>query len=71
LLFIGVAGLKMTPVTLEGVIDASKRERKLGGDMATMLRVPVAALHFESRLRAPSRVNENARASLMNGELDE
>jgi hypothetical protein len=63
----------MTPVTLELVIDDSKRERKRKRDMendeacvaARALRV------FTIDLRAPSPVNENAGASLMNGEMDE
>jgi hypothetical protein len=74
LLFVQDTGLKMTPVTLELVIDDSKRERKREGIWKTIELVSVLPHRHAStlnRLRAPSRVNENAGASLMNGEMDE
>jgi len=40
LLFVKVAGLKMTPVTLEVVIDASKLECKLSRDMENNTPLP-------------------------------
>jgi hypothetical protein len=65
LLFVQDTGLKMTPVTLELVIDDSKRERKRESDMendSTCIRVAASPRFKLNCLRALSRVNENARA---------
>jgi hypothetical protein len=56
---------------LDHFIDDSKERRKRNGDMENEIPCPWPAPWLHNRLRQPPEVNENDRASSMNGEVDE